>query len=421
MKVGDPIGVVEAGYRLDGGFEEWLDGLLEAVAPSFDVGMGTVTNAVLARPDGVEHLWVRCRNARDDAEEVSRRVHTSMPQKAEMSAAFAQRLGLVTASAALEGYADNTRRWHELMSPIGVVDTVGILMIEGFVGAHVGGLRPETIKPTARDQALWDRVAIHLSHALRLRLTIGNLEDQASRTDAVLDPDGKLIHAESGVATPELRELLRTAVQRADKARTRKERATPESALDLWHGLVDGKWSLLDRFDSDGRRYVVACQNPLITPRVRQLTTREREAAQLAALGFSNAEAAYALGTSESTAASHTANALNKLNVARRAELVALWMTLAAQDAERLALMYKPIRLDAVTSGVASPPDLEKLTAAEKEVTELLAKGLTNAQIAQQRRASERTVANQLQSIFRKLGVSSRSELIARLGRESAG
>ena len=101
--------------------------------------------------------------------------------------------------------------------------------------------------------------------------------------------------------------------------------------------------------------------------------------------------------------------------------LVALWMTLAAQDAERLALLYKPIRVDAVTSGVASPPDLAKLTAAEKEVTELVAQGLTNAQIAERRQASERTVANQLQSVFRKLGVSSRSELIVKLGRESAG
>ncbi|MCA9631916.1 MAG: helix-turn-helix transcriptional regulator [Myxococcales bacterium] len=315
----------------------------------------------------------------------------------------------------------NERRFDTLLGPLGIKDNCGLMLLEGPYCVHIGGLSSVVAAPTPRERALWDRVAVHLSHALRLRLTIGDLVDQEARTDAVLDPDGKLIHAESGVATPELRELLRTAVQRADKARTRKERAAPESALDLWHGLVDGKWSLLDRFDTDGRRYVVACQNPLITPSVRQLTTREREAAQLAALGFSNAEAAYALGTSESTAATHTANALNKLNVARRVELVALWMTLAARDAERLALLYKPIRVDAVTSGVASPPDLAKLTAAENEVTELVAQGLTNAQIAERRQASERTVANQLQSVFRKLGVSSRSELIVKLGRESAG
>ncbi len=53
------------------------------------------------------------------------------------------------------------------------------------------------------------------------------------------------------------------------------------------------------------------------------------------------------------------------------------------------------------------------LTPAERQVVALLIEGKTNAQIARARRTSARTVANQLASIFKKLSVGSRAELIA--------
>jgi DNA-binding CsgD family transcriptional regulator len=54
-----------------------------------------------------------------------------------------------------------------------------------------------------------------------------------------------------------------------------------------------------------------------------------------------------------------------------------------------------------------------RLTRAERDVTGLLVAGLSNAEIARQRGSSPRTVANQVASIFEKLGVSSRLELQA--------
>jgi DNA-binding CsgD family transcriptional regulator len=53
------------------------------------------------------------------------------------------------------------------------------------------------------------------------------------------------------------------------------------------------------------------------------------------------------------------------------------------------------------------------LSPAESEVAAHILKGRTNAQIAKLRGASERTVANQVANVFRKLGVSSRLELVA--------
>jgi DNA-binding NarL/FixJ family response regulator len=58
------------------------------------------------------------------------------------------------------------------------------------------------------------------------------------------------------------------------------------------------------------------------------------------------------------------------------------------------------------------------LTPAEREVLELLMAGLSTAAIARRRRRSERTVAHQVDSIFRRMGVHSRLELFALCSRE---
>jgi DNA-binding CsgD family transcriptional regulator len=53
------------------------------------------------------------------------------------------------------------------------------------------------------------------------------------------------------------------------------------------------------------------------------------------------------------------------------------------------------------------------VTVAERVVLGLAAAGLSNAEIAERRGVSRRTVANQIASVFRKLGVHSRLELQA--------
>jgi DNA-binding CsgD family transcriptional regulator len=53
------------------------------------------------------------------------------------------------------------------------------------------------------------------------------------------------------------------------------------------------------------------------------------------------------------------------------------------------------------------------LTMTEREVAHLAALGMSTAQIASLRRASRRTVENQLARVFRKLKIASRGELCA--------
>ena len=80
------------------------------------------------------------------------------------------------------------------------------------------------------------------------------------------------------------------------------------------HGF-DGRWSLLDHFDSDGRRFVVAHRNDARVADVRGLTLRERQVLAYAGLGHSNKVIAYELGLSTSTVSTHLARARKKMRL----------------------------------------------------------------------------------------------------------
>lgn len=59
----------------------------------------------------------------------------------------------------------------------------------------------------------------------------------------------------------------------------------------------------------------------------------------------------------------------------------------------------------------------EALTIAEQEVALQVYAGASHREIAQARGVSVKTIGNQIESIYRKLGVSSRIELVLRLRR----
>ncbi len=77
-----------------------------------------------------------------------------------------------------------------------------------------------------------------------------------------------------------------------------------------------------------------------------------------------------------------------------------------------LAVLSWPIR---------PPARLPALTSTETEVVRLALQGLSNAAIGRRRGRAERTIANQLASAFRKLGVGSRAELAALVARGGDG
>jgi DNA-binding CsgD family transcriptional regulator len=70
-----------------------------------------------------------------------------------------------------------------------------------------------------------------------------------------------------------------------------------------------------------------------------------------------------------------------------------------------------------------APPSLDvaSLTPAERDVLAHVLEGMTNGEIAARRGTARRTVANQIEAIFQKLGVRSRAELFARAADPARG
>lgn len=83
------------------------------------------------------------------------------------------------------------------------------------------------------------------------------------------------------------------------------------------------------------------------------------------------------------------------------------WLGLTA-ELERL-------RVDSNEAGVPRRANARRLTATERTVANLVCEGLTNPQIAERLSVSRRTIQGHLSNVFKKLSVSSRTELAARL------
>lgn len=62
--------------------------------------------------------------------------------------------------------------------------------------------------------------------------------------------------------------------------------------------------------------------------------------------------------------------------------------------------------------GISQPPPLSQLTDREKEILSLVARGLSNEDIASSLFIARRTVQNHISSIYGKLGISSRAEAV---------
>jgi len=185
------------------------------------------------------------------------------------------------------------------------------------------------------EQALWHRIAIHWSAASRLAGRGADME--ADDVEAIVTPEGKIADASGAGATTQGRELLRQATQNIDRARSQRGRSDPIAALDLWQGLLAGRWSLVEHFDSDGRRFMLARRNDPGIPDPTALTRRQRQVVFYVSLGLSNKETAYALGLAENTVSAHLASGLARLHIKSRAELIRTSSELANEARTALA------------------------------------------------------------------------------------
>jgi DNA-binding NarL/FixJ family response regulator len=169
----------------------------------------------------------------------------------------------------------------------------------------------------------------HLAAASRLR-HMTSFGSGMRGAEAILDPAGKVLDAAIPARAPEARQSLVDAVRRMDRARGALRRTNPQEALELWNALVDGTWSLVERCEADGKRYILAHRNSPGMRDPKALTQRERSVAELAAMGHQNKFIAYELGLSASGVGGHLRSAERKLGVASPAELIRLLAPLVA-------------------------------------------------------------------------------------------
>jgi DNA-binding CsgD family transcriptional regulator len=197
--------------------------------------------------------------------------------------------------------------------------------------------------------------------------------------------------------------------------------AQPVDGVAAWCALLDGLWAIVDHI-AGPHSYTLLCDAP---PRgLRRPLLSQGELALLArrARGAAIKELAADTGYSIGHASALVTGAMRKLRVRGEAHLVALFdgqdgaprlaaplglegMVVEVNGARRLALTYPSPRwiLPAV------------LSSTEAEIVLALLEGASHRQVARARGTAERTVANQVASIFRKLRVRSQLELFVAL------
>jgi DNA-binding NarL/FixJ family response regulator len=98
------------------------------------------------------------------------------------------------------------------------------------------------------------------------------------------------------------RVVLRDAVQALERVRRGADATSIDEVFAAWKVFVATRWSLLDHFDTDGKRYIVVCENrPCLDDARHKLSLRERQVMAYLALGRSTKLIAYDLGISDST------------------------------------------------------------------------------------------------------------------------
>jgi DNA-binding CsgD family transcriptional regulator len=341
----DVVAAIEACYRPAASDEAWLGSVLGALQPVLDVGSGVLALLVDASDPLRLRAWspvqIDCPSKFTD---VAVKMTEAAPPP--MIDRFYRRPKPGITASQLIG----RKAWVQLpdninwMLPLGMADCIGLVCTDVTHRGCVLMAPTSRIMSVPRRRTLQLRkLAVHAATGLRLRRRLDAAPAPSSgepRGEAILHPDGRIAHAEPD-AEPDaepaaVRDALRNYAHAVDRARGRMRRSDPDGALDLWKGLAAGRWSLIDHFDTDGRRYLVAHRNDPQLESPNALTLPERQIAGYAAMGHSNKHIAYELGLSESTVATHLGAAGLKLGVRSRADLLRLVGGIVSPDgAER--------------------------------------------------------------------------------------
>ncbi len=325
------IDLTEAAYDLRTTDADWLSSIIEIGAPILDQGPGVFGFEFVRPPAGGGGDLVVMHNTH------LRSLSPDFPDRlANVMSSLPPELVQVIAP---PGYAGTWRGLIEEqpdaeafpVEELGYADLFAILAVDpNGVGVEIVCPLEEPTLLSQKARRRWQMLCAHVATAHRLRQGLGRAANDVSVStglphdaEAVLDANGFHV-VESVGRAQELtaNDALREAARAVDKARGSLRRDDPKRALETWTALVDGRWSMVDWFDTDGRRFVLAVPNPPEVRDPRGLNEQECLAATYLMLGETNKLIAYRLGLSQPRVSNLVKSTMRKLGAKSRAELV---------------------------------------------------------------------------------------------------
>jgi DNA-binding CsgD family transcriptional regulator len=191
----------------------------------------------------------------------------------------------------------------------------------------------------------------------------------------------------------------------------------------IWDDLKTGRSKAIDFFCTDQHHYLVLKDVPSPSRGV------PHEALEAMLRGTPQKCISVDRKISPSTVATHVSRSLNFMGISCRPSKVPFLLVLLTR-LPTLPRLPGSFRVhahqcdgDLLRVVRINRPDIclrERLSPSEYVVTRLLVEGKSYAEISFERRAAARTIANQIASVFRKLGASGRLELLGHLVEVSA-
>lgn len=226
-------------------------------------------------------------------------------------------------------------------------------------------------------------------------------------------PSPGAVLRKSSTRGPDL--ALRPSVVAADA------NATTEIHLSLlWRELARGVSQVVDGFFSDERCYLVLAMKSEPEP----LEGRRLQILEAVLSGLRQKSIAIDMQLAPSTVALNSRLALESLGVSGKPSRAHPLLMLAARAATepasasaKCSVLLTDDNRELRVIGMARPDTAvsRKLPTAESSVIRCLVEGLCYSEIARRRGTSQRTIANQISAVFRRLQVSGRNELVQRL------
>lgn len=319
-KVPDLLHLIERLYALEQPLDSWMTGVAHAAfADGHALGMGAVFYDIRERAISLDHvLGIGISETLSHWGDASHRDPGNVPiirhnyrsrlcglqselTQGRMPDAFVEQM-------ASEGFNDAIM--------LNGLDTSGIGLALYFFGRD--------LTFDAEYRAAYERLSVHLSNAYRLYRRLHSQPQPAvERARAIFSDRGKLKDMREPLSNGTVEGMKKAMAERRWALGPVRKNA-PREAIEAWKALVRGRWALVDHFESDGKRYILAQDNTHEIEPTPSLSAREQQVVELAALGRSNKVIAYELGIAHATVRVLMNRAMNKLEVRTREELIAL-------------------------------------------------------------------------------------------------